>query len=153
MSQTATAPARDPQRKPAIACGCLIAAVVAMVALTRHDPVPEVIDPANVAEKLDLRFSDMPDGTVVASNAATGSEIERIVPGAGGFIRVTMRSFATERKQHGMGSDVPFTLTRTTDGALYLQDPLTGRTMLLNAFGPSNEGVFAELLDHERTTQ
>ena len=76
-----------------------------------------------------------------------------IAPGAGGFIRVTMRSFANERKRDGLGSETPFTLTRMRDGDLYLQDSLTGRTMLLNAFGPSNEGVFAELIDHERTTQ
>ena len=151
MSQTATK--RDPQRKPAIACGCLIATAVVLVALARHDPVPEIIDPANVKHLVELRFSDLPDGTVVASDASTGKEIQRIVPGAGGFIRVTMRSFATERKQKGLGSDVPFTLARMNNGALYLQDGLTGRTMLLNAFGPSNEGVFAELIDHERTTQ
>jgi putative photosynthetic complex assembly protein len=149
MSQTVTA--RDPQRKPAIACGCLIASAIVMVALGRHDPVPEVIDPGQVTRSVELFFSDLPDGTVVASNAATGSEIERIAPGGGGFVRVTMRSFANERKQHGFGSEVPFTLARMTDGDLFLQDRATGRTMLLNAFGPSNEGVFAELL--ERTTQ
>lgn len=145
--------ARDPQRKPAIACGCLIAAVVVLVALTRHDPVPTFIDPVNVRQTLELRFGDLPGGTVVVSNAATGAEIERIAPGVGGFIRVTMRSFANQRKQDGLGSETPFTLTRMKNGDLYLQDSLTGRTMLLNAFGPSNEGVFAELIDHERTTQ
>lgn len=144
---------RDPQRKPAIACGCLIAAVVVLVALGRHDPGPAFIDPANVRQTMELRFGDLPDGAVVVSDAGTGAEIERIAPGAGGFIRVTMRSFASERKQNGMGSQTPFTLTRMKDGDLYLQDSLTGRTMLLNAFGPSNEGVFAELIDHERTTQ
>ena len=151
MSQAAIA--RDPQRKPAIACGCLIAAVVVLVALERHDPAPAFIDPANVKQTLELRFGDLPDGAVLVSDAATGAKIERIAPGAGGFIRVTMRSFANERKRDGLGSETPFTLTRMRDGDLYLQDSLTGRTMLRNAFGPSNEGVFAELIDHERTTQ
>ena len=151
MNQTARR--TDPQRRPAIACGCLVAAAVVMVAVARHDPVAERIDKANVRKTVELRFSDLPDGTVVASDAGTGTEIERIAPGAGGFIRVTMRSFASERKKKGLGSAQPFTLTRMNNGALYLQDGLTGRTMLLNAFGPSNEGVFAELIDQERTTQ
>ncbi len=151
MSQTATW--RDPQRKPAIACGLLLATVIAMVLVARHDKAPEIIDPASVRQHLALRFDDRADGSLVAVNAADGAEIERLAPGVGGFIRVTMRSFALERKQRGFGNDVPFNLSRMANGSLYLQDPLTGRTMLLNAFGPSNEGVFAELLGQERTTQ
>lgn len=145
--------ANDPQRKPAIACGCLVASALILVLFGRHPPVHDAIDPAAVTQAVELRFSDLADGSVVASNAATGAEIERIAPGAGGFIRVTMRSFANERKKHGLGNDVPFTLARMSDGDLLLQDRLTGRTMLLNAFGPSNEGVFAQLLDDGRTTQ
>ena len=57
---------------------------------------------------------------MVAIDAANGAELERIAPGAGGFIRVTMRSFAMERKQRGMGADVPFQLTRMRDGDLVL---------------------------------
>jgi len=137
----------------AIACGLLLATVIAMVLVARRDPAPAVIDPASVREQLELRFDDLADGSLVAVNAANGAEIERLAPGVGGFIRVTMRSFALERKQRGFGNDVPFHLARMANGALYLQDPLTGRTMLLKAFGPSNEGVFAQLLDQERTTR
>lgn len=146
-------PYRDPQRKPAMAGGALIAAAIALVLVGRHDKTPAVIDPASVTQALELKFVDRADGSVVAVDAANGAEVERIAPGAGGFIRVTMRSFASERKARGLGSDVPFTLLRMTDGDLLLEDRLTGRTMLLNAFGPSNEGVFAQLLDHGRTTR
>lgn len=151
MSDTVLKP--DPQRKPAIACGCLLAAAIVLAVIGRQERTPPVIDPAAVAASLELKFTDLPDGTVVAANASSGSEIERIAPGAGGFIRVTMRSFASERLQRGLSPDVPFTLLRMADGDLLLTDRLTGRTMLLNAFGPSNEGVFAQLLDHGRTTQ
>lgn len=144
---------KDPQRRPAIACASLIGAALVLVLVGRHPPQPPEIDPASVVESMDLRFSDLADGSVVALNAATGAKLERIDPGVGGFIRVTMRSFANERKQRGLSSDVPFTLTRMKDGDLLLRDPLTGRTMLLNAFGPSNEGAFAQLLDKGRTTQ
>ena len=151
---TATAkPYRDPQRKPAIAAAALVASAIALVAFGRQDKTPVVIDKAAVVQSLEVKFVDQADGAVVAIDATKGKELERIAPGGGGFIRVTMRSFANERKSRGMGSDVPFTLLRMTDGDLLLQDRLTGRTMLLNAFGPSNEGVFAQLMDDERTTQ
>ena len=102
---------------------------------------------------MELKFVDQADWSVVAYDAASGGELERINPGSGGFIRVTMRSFAAERINRGLGPEVPFALLRMSDGDLLLQDPATGRTMLLNAFGPSNEGVFAQLLDHGSTVQ
>ena len=151
MSQTATY--RDPQRKPAIAGAGLICAAIILVLVGRHAQTPRVIDPKSVVTSVDIRFDDLADGSVLASNAATGAELGRIGMGVGGFVRVTMRSFAIERKQRGLGSDVPFTLARMNDGDLVLQDPLTHRTMLLNAFGPANEGAFAQLLDHGRTIQ
>ncbi len=152
MNATAK-PFRDPQRKPAMAGGALIAMSIGLAVLGRHYKTVEVVDPASITQAMELKFVDQTDGSVVAIDAASGAEVERIAPGGGGFIRVTMRSFASERKARGLGSDVPFTLLRMTDGDLLLQDRLTGRSMLLNAFGPSNEGVFAQLLDHGRTTQ
>jgi putative photosynthetic complex assembly protein len=150
---TTSKPFRDPQRKPALAGGALIAVTIALVAFGRQEKAPVTIDPATVVQTMELKFVDQPDGTVVAYEAASGTELDRIAPGGGGFVRVTMRSFAAERINRGLGSEVPFTLLRMTDGDLILQDRMTGRTMLLNAFGPSNEGVFAQLLDHGRTTQ
>jgi putative photosynthetic complex assembly protein len=143
----------DPQRKPAMAGAALIAVCIALVAFGRHDKTPVALDPAAVTRSVELKFVDRPDGAVVAINAASGAQLERIAPGDGGFVRVTMRSFANERKQRGMNDAVPFVLTRMNDGDLYLIDPQTGRSMLLNAFGPANEGVFAQLLDEGRTTQ
>lgn len=151
MSQTETK--KDPQRKPAIAAAGLICAAIILVLVGRHGETPKVIEPNSVVDSVEVRFEDLDDGSVVASDAKTGSELGRIGIGVGGFVRVTMRSFAIERKQRGLGSDVPFTLARMTDGDLLLQDPLTHRTMLLNAFGPANEGAFAQLLDHGRTVQ
>ena len=150
---TLVSPRTDPQRKPAMAGAALIAVCIALVAFGRHDKTPVVLDPAAVETSVELKFVDRPDGSVVAIDAASGAQLERIAPGGGGFVRVTMRSFANERKQRGMTGDVPFVLTRMNDGDLYLMDPLTGRSMLLNAFGPANEGVFAQLLDHRRTIQ
>lgn len=141
------APARDPHRKAALACGSLIAIAITLVAFGRHAPPVRTIDATTIASAVELKFDDLPDGTVVALDARTGTELDRVAPGTGGFIRVTMRSFAAERLARGLGADEPFTLARLNDGSLVLKDPVTGRTMLLNAFGPSNEGVFAHLLE------
>jgi putative photosynthetic complex assembly protein len=145
---TTTAKYSDPHRRPAIACGCLVGAAIVLTLLGRQSATAPDINPDAIIQSVDLHFSDLPDGTVVASDAATGGEIDRIVPGTGGFVRVTMRSFASERLKRDMTREVPFQLARMEDGDLVLRDPLTGRTMLLNAFGPSNEDAFARLLDH-----
>jgi putative photosynthetic complex assembly protein len=137
----------DPQRRPAIACAALLGVALLLVAFGRTGDGPKTIDPASVVEKVPLAFQDLPDGTVVALNADTGVELKRIAPGEGGFIRVTMRSFAAERLNRGFGPEEPFDLIRMNDGDLLLSDRVTGRVMLLDAFGPSNEGVFAQLLE------
>jgi putative photosynthetic complex assembly protein len=151
MAALATRP--DPQRRPALACGVLLCVTVLLVAFGRAGHVPRQIDESSVVERIGLTFHDLPDGTVVAIDADTGAELERIRPGEGGFIRVTMRSFASERTGRGLDHETPFDLLRMSDGDLVLTDRLTGRVMLLDAFGPSNEGVFAQLLEKGRVTQ
>lgn len=148
MDKTVSRP--DPQRRPAIACAALLGVALLLVAFGRLEDRPKTIDEAAVTESLPLAFNDLPDGTVVALNAETGAELQRIEPGEGGFIRVTMRSFAAERVNRGFGREEPFDLMRMKDGDLMLSDRVTGRVMLLDAFGPSNEGVFAQLLENGR---
>jgi putative photosynthetic complex assembly protein len=143
----------DPQRRPAIACAALLGVALLLVTFGRTGDGPREIDAAAVMQTLPLAFEDLPDGTVVALNATTGAELQRIAPGEGGFIRVTMRSFAAERLNRGLGREEPFDLIRMSDGDLLLSDRTTGRVMLLDAFGPSNEGVFAQLLETGRSTQ
>ena len=158
MSQTigarpmppATVKTRDPHRREVLACAGLILAALLLAFVFRHGPTQVVIDPAEVSRSLDLTFRDLADGSVMAVNAATGEDIEIIAPGTGGFVRVTMRSYAKERQQRGLSSATPFLLAEMTNGTVFLQDPLTGRTMHLNAFGPANVGAFAAILDHGR---
>lgn len=149
--QTDTAPFRDPMRRPAIACGSLVAVALLLVVLGRGEPGKSIPEAGAVVESVALRFSDGADGSVIASDATTGAQLARIEPGEGGFIRVTLRSLAAERKRHGYGAEVPFMLARTTKGDLVLSDELTGRVMVLDAFGPSNAGAFSPLLDRGAT--
>lgn len=144
---------RDPQRNAVIACGGLIGTALVLAALGRHAPETPSIGPDTASRSERLFFGDLADGGVAVTEAGTGREVGRIVPGEGGFVRVTMRSLAGDRKRKGLTAEEPFTLARMRNGELLLQDPLTGRTMLLDAFGPSNAGVFAEILDHGRTVR
>lgn len=144
-------PGRDPLRKPALACGALACLGIAMAAFGPKSHPPRTIDPAEVSASIALYFADAPDGSVIASDAATGAVVKRLPPGDGGFVRTTMRNLAHARKRVGHGPEEPFTLDRLENGELLLSDPATGRIILLNAFGHSNSGAFAAFLDEGRT--
>lgn len=94
-----------------------------------------------------LQFVDRADGAVAVFDARRNLQIELLQPGTNGFVRATMRNFARERRSYGIGSDMPFKLAASADGRLVLEDPATGRQIDLEAFGPTNAGVFASFLD------
>jgi putative photosynthetic complex assembly protein len=104
-----------------------------------------VPDAAPVATR-DLRFEDRPDGAIAVYDADRNSLVD-VVTGANGFMRGTLRGLARERKRSGLGPEPPFVLTAREDGRLTLEDPSTGRRVDLESFGPTNEAVFARLLD------
>ena len=95
---------------------------------------------------LQLAFDDRADGGVDVRDAARGDVLYIVKPGEGGFIRATMRTLAQARMRDDIGRATPFRLTRWSDGAMTLEDPTTGRSVGLDAFGPDNAGVFAQLL-------
>jgi putative photosynthetic complex assembly protein len=72
--------------------------------------------------------------------------ISVIAPGTNGFLRATMRGLARQRLREDEGADTPFRLTEWADGRLTLEDPATGRRIEMEAFGETNEAVFARLL-------
>jgi putative photosynthetic complex assembly protein len=96
-------------------------------------------------ETLPLRFEDQSDGSITVRDARSSKIIYRVAPSTNGFIRATMRGLARERKREGAGEDMPFTLTHWTDGTVSLLDPVTGRKIALDAFGPANAQAFAQL--------
>ena len=72
-----------------------------------------------------------------------------VAPGTNGFLRGVLRGLAQERLRQDAGAATPFVLTRWSDGRLSLTDPVTGRSVYLEAFGPSNVALFAALLAAE----
>lgn len=98
-----------------------------------------------------LQFVDDPSGAVLVYDADTHRRIQSLPPGTNGFVRATMRNFARERRSNSVGADIPFKLVASRDGRLILEDPATGRRIDLEAFGPTNAGVFAAFLDFGST--
>jgi putative photosynthetic complex assembly protein len=95
----------------------------------------------------DLLFRDRPDGSVAVFDATNISvPIDIIAPATNGFLRATMRGLARQRMRQDADREIPFHLTEWADGRLTLEDPTTGRRVEMEAFGVSNEEVFAGLL-------
>ena len=95
----------------------------------------------------DLLFRDRPDGSVAVFDATdTSAPIDIIAPATNGFLRATMRGLARQRLRQDADREVPFHLTEWADGRLTLEDPTTGRRVEMEAFGITNEEVFASLL-------
>jgi putative photosynthetic complex assembly protein len=93
-----------------------------------------------------LRFEDQDNGSIVILDAAQGGTLYTVPPGTNGFLRSTVRGLVRERKRQGLGAETPFVLVGHDDGRITLQDPGTGRRIDLESFGPTNSGVFAQLL-------
>jgi putative photosynthetic complex assembly protein len=99
-----------------------------------------------VISQADLRFTDQPDGSILVLGGHDGSMVDVIAPGTNGFLRGTLRGLARERHRQGIGQERPFRLAGHADGRITLIDPATGRHVDLEAFGPTNAGVFVRLL-------
>ncbi len=95
----------------------------------------------------ELLFRDEPNGAVAIYDATdTRAPISVAAPETNGFLRATMRGLAQQRLRQDADRDVPFKLTAWADGRLTLEDPTTHRTVEMEAFGITNEKVFAALL-------
>ncbi len=102
--------------------------------------------PAQAVESRELQFADRPDGGITVTDARDGSVVETLAPGTHGFVRGILRSMARTRKVNGVGSEPAFTLTRWSDGRHSIEDPTTGTTLHLAAFGFGNVAEFASML-------
>jgi putative photosynthetic complex assembly protein len=135
-----------------IAAGVLISFAISITLFSRLSDIGAVHMPDVKPYKvLELRFDDREDGAVVVRDATDGATLYTVEPGAGGFIRASMRGMARERRREDIGEQTPFTLTRWTDGTISLQDKTTGRVINLDAFGPTNAEAFARLFADRET--
>lgn len=106
----------------------------------------------------DFRFEDRSDGSIAVFDAKTNQVVDSVAPGTNGFLRGTLRGLARERKRHalmgaGSGPEVPFQLSVRADGRITLDDPVTGRSIDLESFGPTNAAVFAKIMTVHKPVQ
>ena len=111
------------------------------------------LEGARPYQTLQLAFDDKANGGVDVRDAERGDVLYVVQPGQGGFIRATMRTLAQARLRDDIGRATPFKLIRWSDGAMTLEDPTTGRSVGLDAFGPDNSGVFAQLFKKREETK
>lgn len=128
-------------------CALLLVSVLAAAAARWSGIGVQQLPQAAVLQQRELRFEDLPDGGIAVFDAAHPAQpLDRIAPASHGFLRGSLRGLARERKRQGGDARQPFRLQARADGALSLEDPVTGRRIDLRSFGASNAAVFAQWL-------
>ncbi len=144
-------PARPPNQIPlsrpllviAVLLGCMV-----VIALLARGPHGGASPPATAVRTADLLMQDNANGSVTVTQAGTGRLVTVLQPETNAFVRVLLTGLVRERRREGEGSHaIPFHLTRWSDGRLTVDDTATGRLIELEAFGHTNEGAFARLLE------
>lgn len=136
---------------PLVGLAAVVVVAIVLVIGAQHTQRGVLFTPEPTpVETRELVFKDRGDGAVVVEDARESKIVTILPPGGSGFVRGTLRAFARERRQNGVGSEPPFLLIRGANGGLVIRDPSTGRRVDLGAFGPTNAGAFAQLLTKGR---
>lgn len=130
--------------RPMAWIGVMLLAMLVAVGLARWSGLDPRTPDAAVQWQRDLQFRDVAGGDIAVLDHRTGQQVA-LFSGEQGFLRSTLRALARERHRESLGGDAPFWLIGRTDGRMTLQDPSTGQRIDLEAFGPSNAAVFAQL--------
>lgn len=135
------------RRAPHIIFGFVALVAVVVMATGQSGDIEAAETRAPVVATARLHFEDGPSGSVQVYAVDGNTPLQTFAAGEGSFVRGVLRSMTRERRSRDVGAEQPFVLSRHSDGALILKDQTTGRLMVLNAFGPTNAGVFDQLLD------
>lgn len=124
--------------------GSMLLVILMLLGFARWQGISVKQADAAVLWQRDLIFADGPAGSVLVMDAHTKNEIAKF-EGEQGFLRSTLRALVRERRREGYSSEIPLNLIGRADGRLTLLDPSTQQRIDLEAFGPSNAAVFANL--------
>ncbi|MCZ8132005.1 MAG: photosynthetic complex assembly protein PuhC [Steroidobacteraceae bacterium] len=108
---------------------------------------------ATAVEVLELRFLPQEDGRLVIEDARRGGTVAVLNQEGEGFVFGVLRGLGQGRAVARASPTEPYRLTRWSDGRMSIADPVTGRTMELDAFGPTNAASFARFFDPARETR
>lgn len=146
MSQTMRQPVFP--RSVILGMGALLAITIGLAGaarLTNHNHV--ILPPTHPIASRDLAFKDLANGGIDVTDAKTGQLVTTVAPQTGGFVRGIMRGLVRGHRLAGEPPHSSFRLTRWADGRLSIEDPSTHESFELEAFGSTNEKVFARFLD------
>ena len=120
-------------------------AITSFAAITGREPVAQ----PQAAEVLR-------DKWIVMEGLSAQAVIVRNVDGSvlldlphGGFVTVIQSGNHTERRQHGVDQTKPVRIVEYANGRLVAEDPETGWSAELYAFGADNKAAFERLLDQK----
>jgi putative photosynthetic complex assembly protein len=123
----------------------LVVVLIGSARLAGYRPPPTL--PADVAlQTRVLQVEDSSLGSVVVRDGKTGDLIATYKRGEGSFFRATLRTLVHDRMHKGLSLAGNFRLETHGKNQLFLIDEVSGKTLAMNAFGPSNAAVFAALL-------
>lgn len=117
-------------------------AVVSFAVLTGREPTGKP-QPAAVLSERSLIF-DGHSAQAVTVYDADGTLLADLPHG--GFVTVIQSGVETIRKRHHIDPLLPVTIKRYANGRLAVEDPLTGWSAELYAFGDDNKAAFEQLL-------
>jgi putative photosynthetic complex assembly protein len=127
-------------------------AVFLTIGLTRlagYKPPPSLPNEPAIATRV-LAVEDAAQGAVIVRDAETGENIVTYLRGEGSFFRATLRTLVNDRRHKGLALDGNFRLETHSGHQLFLIDETSGKTLSMNAFGPSNTAVFAALISNQK---
>lgn len=134
-------------RAALVGAGLLVAATIFASGTARLTGIGTTRLPAaETVASAELRFLDREDGAVLVQRYPDETLIAVLPAGTNGFARGVLRGLARDRRLAHLGAGPPFRLVRWSDGRLSLEDPTTDRVIAIEAFGPTNAQVFADLL-------
>lgn len=143
---------RDVPRVPLLIIAFVVTTILVTLAVVRlmgYEPQMEVAAPVLTRE---IAFRDNADGLTEVYAVKDGEVIEVLPAGGAGFVPGVLRTLVRERNKRDADLDAPYTLARRSDGAVTLEDPLTGTLIDFRAFGHDNLASFARFLGEPEKT-
>jgi putative photosynthetic complex assembly protein len=120
-------------------------AITSFAVLTGREPVAQP-QPAEVVRDRWIVLEGHDAKAVTVRN--TDGSVMLDLP-HGGFVTVIQNGLATERKKHKVDPLKPVRIVEYANGRLAVEDPETGWSIELYAFGQDNKAAFERLLDQK----
>lgn len=120
-------------------------AITSFAAMTGREPVAQPQSAEVVRDKW-VVMEGLSAQAVIVRN--TDGSVLLDLP-HGGFVTVIQSGIHTERRKHGVDQTKPVRIVEYANGRLVAEDPETGWSAELYAFGADNKAAFERLLDQK----